>query len=306
MKYLKLIRVQNLLLLALMQLTVHFGFLRQQNLGLALSDLNACLLVLATVLVAAGGYVINNIMDVATDLENKPEQVVVGKGVSEAAAYNLYIGLTISGVLLGYYLAYEVDKWGLATAFILAGVVLYAYANFLKRTLLAGNIAIALLTGFSVLVVGIYDLIPTMPFNDRDMTEIVLRILLDYSIFTCLINLIREIVKDLEDVNGDYNQGMNTLPIALGVSRTAKVTSVLGILATVLLAWYIYEYLFDLTYVTLYALVFLMSPLLFFSIKIWSGKKQKEFSAMSLMLKVVIFFGILSIAILTFNMNHRA
>lgn len=306
MKYLKLIRYQNLLMLALMQLIVHFGFLRQQNIALALSDLNAVLLVLATVLVAAGGYVINNLQDVATDLENKPEDVVIGNGISESTGYNLYFGLTIAGVALGYYVAYEIDRWGFATAFILVGVVLYAYANFLKRTLLAGNVAIALLTGFSVLIVGIFDLVPTLEINDKSLVMTVFGILLDYAIFTVIINLIREIVKDLEDVNGDYSQGMNTLPIALGVSRTAKIASVLGVIAFSVLAWYIYEYIFSLTFATLYALIFLISPLAFFSIKIWSGKKQKDFAQMSLLLKIVIFFGILSIAVITLNMKYNA
>ncbi|NUY79782.1 geranylgeranylglycerol-phosphate geranylgeranyltransferase [Flavobacterium sp. MAH-1] len=306
MNYLRLIRYQNLLMLALMQLIVHFGFLRQQNIALALSDLNAVLLVLATVLVAAGGYVINNLQDVATDLENKPDDVVIGKGISESTGYNLYFGLTISGVALGYYVAYEIDRWGFATAFILVGVVLYAYANFLKRTLLAGNIAIALLTGFSVLIVGIFDLVPTLEINDRPLVMTVFGILSDYAIFTVIINLIREIVKDLEDVNGDYNQGMNTLPIALGVTRTAKIASVLGVVAFSVLAWYIYAYIFALTFATLYALIFLISPLAFFSIKVWSGKKQKDFAQMSLLLKIIIFFGILSIAVITLNMKYNA
>ncbi|MBD3581094.1 geranylgeranylglycerol-phosphate geranylgeranyltransferase [Flavobacterium selenitireducens] len=306
MNYLKLIRYKNLLMIALMQLIVHFGFLKQQGIGLAMSDFQAVLLAVATVLIAAGGYVINNVLDIATDLENKPGDVVVGNGISEERAYNLYFGLTITGVALGFYLSYEIERWNFSMVFILVAMTLYLYANSLKRMLLVGNVVIALLTGISVLVVGIFDLVPTLFYNDKSMVATIMGVLLDYAIFTCLVNLIREIVKDLEDVNGDYNQGMNTLPIALGIGRTTKIASVLGVMAFVTLSWYVYQYLFQLTYTTLYALVFLISPLVFFSIRIWSAKKQKEFSSLSLLLKIVLFLGILSIAVLTFNMKYNA
>ena len=94
MKYLKLIRFQNLVMLALMQLIFRYGFLELQNIPLALADWQYILLVLSTVSIAAGGYIINNIFDVATDTENKPENVVVGKFISETKAYNLYIGFS--------------------------------------------------------------------------------------------------------------------------------------------------------------------------------------------------------------------
>ena len=102
MNYLKLIRYQNLLMLALMQLIFRYGFLELQNIPLALADWQYVLLVLATVCIAAGGYIINNIMDVETDTENKPENVIVGKFISETKAYNLYIGFTVIGVAIGF------------------------------------------------------------------------------------------------------------------------------------------------------------------------------------------------------------
>ena len=105
MNYLKLIRYQNLLMLALMQLVFRYGFLELQNIPLALADWQFGILVLATVCIAAGGYIINNIMDVETDAENKPENVIVGKFISETKAYNLYIGFTVIGVAMGFYLS---------------------------------------------------------------------------------------------------------------------------------------------------------------------------------------------------------
>ena len=105
MKYLKLIRYQNLLMIAFMQCLFRYGFLKLQNVPLALADWQFALLVLATVFIAAGGYIINDIMDVETDNFNKPNKVIVGKSISESMAYNLYFGFTITGVLIGFLLS---------------------------------------------------------------------------------------------------------------------------------------------------------------------------------------------------------
>ena len=90
MNYLKLIRYQNLLLLAFMQLIFRYGFLKLQNIPLALNDFQYVLLVLSTVLIAAAGYVINDIFDQETDYYNRPNTLIIGKSVTEKAAYNLY------------------------------------------------------------------------------------------------------------------------------------------------------------------------------------------------------------------------
>src|SRR6476620_9788540 len=100
--FLKLIRYQNLLMLAFMQLLFRYGFLKLQNAPLSLADWQYVLLVLSTVLIAAAGYVINNIFDQRTDQQNKPHDVIVGKKISENAAYKIYAALNISGVAIGY------------------------------------------------------------------------------------------------------------------------------------------------------------------------------------------------------------
>ena len=134
MKYLRLIRYQNLLMLALMQLIFRHGFLELQNIPLALSDWQYGILVLATVCIAAGGYIINNIFDVETDAENKPENVIVGKFISETKAYNLYIGFTVIGVAMGFYLSNVINKPSFASLFIVIAATLYFYATSLKQS----------------------------------------------------------------------------------------------------------------------------------------------------------------------------
>ena len=306
MKFLKLIRYQNLLLLAFMQLIFRYVFFQSQDIPLALADWQYGLFVLSTVLIAAGGYVINNIFDQHTDTINKPNTVVIGKSISETQGYNIYIALTATGVSIGFYLSNVIAKPGFATIFILIAATLYLYATSFNQMMLIGNIMVALLLSFSVVIIGIFDLFPTIHEGNQQQMANLFSILLDYTIFAFMINLLREIVKDIEDVDGDYNMGMNTLPIAIGKSRATKIVFVLSFIPLLLILHYIYNYLFGLLFVTLYLLFFVVAPLLYFTIKIGAATSKKEFHNLSLLLKWILLFGILSIVVISINMNYNA
>jgi 4-hydroxybenzoate polyprenyltransferase len=308
MKYLKLIRYQNLLLLAFMQLIFRYGFLKHEAVYLFLNDFQYGLLVLSTLMIAAAGYIINDIMDQETDSENKPFKMVIGKSISESMAYNLYFVLNVTGVGIGSYLSNLIQKPKFVLLFILIVSLLYLYATTFKRMLLVGNIIVAFLLGVSILIIGVYDLLPLTFENNQKEMGVYFSLLLDYALFAFIINFIREIVKDMEDVNGDYNQGMNTLPITLGVSRTGKVVFGLGIIVTLILLWYTNTYLMNnhLYYAVIYALLFVVAPMIFFIIKIWNAKSKKDFHLLSSVLKWVIFFGILSVLVINLNIKNNA
>jgi 4-hydroxybenzoate polyprenyltransferase len=306
MKYLKLIRYQNLLMLAFMQLIFRYGYFKFQNIPLALADWQYGLLVLSTVLIAAGGYVINNIFDQNTDNENKPQNVIVGKTISETKAYNLYIALNCVGVGIGFYLSNVILRPGLASIFILIAATLYLYASSLKQMMLIGNIIVALLLAFSVIIIGVFDLYPATAADNQQQMAVVFSILLDYAVFAFILNFIREIIKDLEDINGDYNQGMNTLAVVLGINKTSKIVFGLSFVPVFAILFYINNYLFQLQFVTFYLLLFVLAPLLFFTMKIWSAKTKNDFNKLSLLLKWILLFGIASIVVITLNMNYNA
>lgn len=308
MKYLKLIRYQNLLMLAFMQLLFRYSFLKQQDIPLALADWQYGLLVLSTVLLAAAGYVINNIFDVASDTINKPNDVVIGKGISEAQAHNIYFGLNITGVAIGFYLSNVIMRPGFATIFILIASLLYFYSTTLKQIMLLGNFVVAFLLALSVIIIGVFDIFPATNADNQAQMASLFSILIDYALFAFMINFIREIVKDIEDVNGDYNQGMNTLPIAIGISRTAKIALGLAIIPFILSLLYINKYFVenDLLIVTLYAFAFVLAPLLYFIVKIFSAKSQKDFHHLSTVLKLILLFGIFSILVITLNIKFNA
>ena len=308
MKYLKLIRYQNLLLLALMQLIFRYGFLKFQNIFLSLADWQYGLLVLSTVLIAAAGYIINDILDQETDSDNRPESTIVGKLISEKAAYNLYFILNITGVGIGYYLANVIHKPSFAGVFIIVSATLYMYATNLKQMLLIGNIIVALLLSFSVIIIGLFDLLPATYEGNQTEMRVMFSILIDYAIFAFIINLIREIVKDMEDYTGDYNHGMSTLPIVIGIPKTSKIIGVLSIIATLILLWYINSNLMSskLYYAVIYGLIFVVAPMIFFVVKIWNAKTKEEFRLLSTVLKWIIFFGILSILAINLNIMYNA
>lgn len=308
MKYLKLIRYQNLLMLALMQFIFRYGFLELQNIPLALAHWQYVLLVLSTVCIAAGGYIINNIFDVETDTENKPENVVVGKFISETKAYNFYIGFTVIGVAIGFYLSNVIDKPSFASLFIIIAATLYFYATNLKQSLLMGNFIVALLLSFSVIIIGIFDLFPITNEENRPVMGLLFGILLDYAIFAFIINFIREIVKDLQDMDGDSNQGMNTLPIFFGTKNTIKLVFGLSFIPVILILNYINANLFSsgLLYGTVFGLVFILAPLLYFTSNIWFATKTKDFHHLSTVLKWILFFGILSIVVINLNIKYNA
>jgi 4-hydroxybenzoate polyprenyltransferase len=295
-------------MLAFMQLLFRYSFLKQQDIPLALADWQYGLLVLSTVLLAAAGYVINNIFDVASDTINKPNDVIIGKGISETRAYNIYFGLNITGVAIGFYLSNVIMRPGFATIFILIASLLYFYSTTLKQIMLLGNFVVALLLALSVIIIGIFDIFPATNVDNQAQMASLFSILIDYALFAFMINFIREIVKDIEDVNGDYNQGMNTLPIAIGISRAAKIALGFAVIPFILSLLYINKYFMEnnLLIVTLYAFAFVLAPLLYFIVKIFSAKSQKEFHHLSTVLKLILLFGILSILVITLNIKYNA
>jgi 4-hydroxybenzoate polyprenyltransferase len=307
MTFLKLIRYQNLLLLALMQLIFRFGYLELINIPLSLWYWQYALLIAATVLIAAGGYVINDIFDQETDLQNHPKKTIIGNSISESKAYIIYASLTITGVLCGFILANSVEKSNFAVIFVLIATLLYFYASTLKQIAVVGNIIVATLLAFSVIIIGIFDIVPNTFDINREQMMLAFSILFDYAKFAFIINLVREIIKDIEDIKGDKLQEMRTLPILIGVAKTNKIAFLLLLLPVLYLLYYVKIYLFEsnLYYTVFYAIALVIAPIIICLIKIWNAKEKSDYTQISSLLKWIIFFGILSIAVITLNIKFN-
>src|SRR5690606_14297971 len=113
--------------------------------------------------------------------------------------------------------------------FVVFSALLYLYASYLKGVFLVGNLLVSGLVAMSLLIVPLFDLLPAITVENQAGQSAVFKIVLYYALFAFSINFIREIVKDLQDINGDKKGGMNTLAIALGRKRTMKIVFALAV-----------------------------------------------------------------------------
>jgi len=306
MKYLKLIRFENLLLIAGIQYSFGYGFIRVSTQNFALNHFEFALLTLATVCLTAGAYIINDIQDYAADKINKPRKVLINDFISENIAFNLYIGLNIAGVALAFYLSNSVGKPNLTGVFILVALTFYFYANQLKDLFLVGLFIKSLLSSLVILIIPLYDIYPIVNDENLSVSVMILKVMIDFSILTFLVHLTRELIKDLVSKNGDYNEGFPTLPILFGAKRTHFIVLALVLCGVILVSMYIYFYLWihNLYLATAYSLAFVLSQFIFVLIQLLSKQKNQDYLKMAKMLKYILFFACFSIVIITYSISH--
>jgi len=269
--FLKLTRVWNLVIVALAQYFTA-GFLIGRH---TLNDIHLFLLSLSTVAIAAAGYIINDYYDVKIDLINKPDRVVVGKGITRRHALLLHILLSFIGIVIGFLLS-----WWIAAVNVFSVFFLWLYSNNLKRLAFVGNFAVSLLTGLSILVVDA--LYP--PHHS---------LIWIYSVFAFFITLVREMVKDMEDLKGDDTFGCKTLPIIWGIRKTK-------LLIYIILAIFIYVVLLlNQQYSQLplrYFALFLFIPIALLVFWMLRADTKKDFAWLSAFCKIILILGTLSMA----------
>lgn len=269
----RLTRVWNLLIIGLAQYCTA-GLL----IGIeTLSDSRLFLLALSTILIAAGGYSINDYYDVKIDLINKPDRVVVGNALSRRTVLMLHSLLSLTGTGLGFFLSWQLGVINFASAFFL-----WLYSNALKRLPFIGNFTVAALTGLSVIVVNF--LFPPL-----------LATVSVYALFAFFMTLIREIIKDLEDLRGDNTFGCQTLPIVWGIRPTKLfIYFLIVVFAVVVVA--IHGYITPLP-VTFF-LGFLLLPMGILVGWLIRADTRKDFRRLSQFCKLIMLAGIFSMAFL--------
>lgn len=287
-------------MIALVQLLIKYALFEPFEADIMFNWFGIALLILSTMYLAAAGNIINDIYDVETDLVNRPNKVIVGKKVSEKTAYNLFITFNVIGILIGFYLSRLVGRSGFFALFVIISALLYVYATYLKQTLLVGNIVVSILVAMSVLIVGLFELLPAITPQNQPTQLFFFKILLDYALFAFVINLIREIAKDMEDIDGDYKAGMNTLPIAIGRDRASKVLFALTLLPLFGVVYYVMTYMYKQPIAVAYFLILIIAPLLYISIKSFTAETKKDYHHISMILKLVMLFGMLSLLLYAF------
>lgn len=240
-------------------------------------DVRLLVLSLSTMIIAAGGYSINDYYDVKIDLINKPERVVVGKTLSRRQVLLIHSVLSLTGTAMGFFLS-----WPIGVVNFIAGFLLWLYSNALKRLPFVGNLAVALLTGLSVFVVNLLFL----PIQT---------LVLVYVLFAFFMTLIREIIKDMEDLKGDDSFGCRTLPIIWGL-RPTKVFIYLLILLFCAGVILIHFYVARLP--VLFFTGFLLVPMGILVIWLIRADTKKDYFYLSQISKLIMLAGIFSMAFL--------
>ncbi|GAA4312054.1 geranylgeranylglycerol-phosphate geranylgeranyltransferase [Compostibacter hankyongensis] len=231
--FLKLIRYPNLIYIFLTQYLLQYAVIRPVYLR---SDMQATLghgafflLSLATVLIAAAGYIINDYFDVNIDQINKPDKIIIDKYISRRWAMLWHTLLNVAGVGLGFAIAWSIGRPLLGFTQLMCTGLLWFYSTAYKRQLLIGNVVISLLTALTVMVVGFYEpqLYSGVTPQSAVPAYLLLRVILAYAVFAFLLSLVREMVKDLEDIKGDDKEGCRTFPIVYGVNASKDFAAAL-------------------------------------------------------------------------------
>jgi 4-hydroxybenzoate polyprenyltransferase len=301
---LNLIRYKNLLLIILLQVLIKYALFASFGVSVTLSLFEFMLLVLATICIAAAGNVINDVYDVETDLVNKPHKVIVGNSISEKTALNLFIILNVIGVGIGFYLSNRIGRSGFAALFIIISVLLYIYATYLKQTVLIGNIIVSVLVAMSIIIVGLFDLLPAITPQNQQTQLAIFKIVFNYAVFAFMINLLREIIKDIEDIDGDSKTEIKTLPVVIGKKRATILVFILSLIPLFAVTYYVVTYLYKQQIAVVYFLVFIIAPLLYFTIKSISAKSNRELHQLSNIIKGVMLFGVLSLLLYPYMLNN--
>lgn len=277
---LRLSRFNNLVIIFLTQYAGAIFLLNpEQPLAFVIADLGFFILVLSTVIIAAAGYYINDYYDIKIDLINKPDKVIVGHTIKRRPVMFAHTTLNAIGIFLGTLVSLWIGAIHLICAFLL-----WWYSNQLKRWPFIGNFVVAVLTGSTLLVLLVY-------YKSFDLLTIT------YAFFAFGITLIREIIKDIEDVEGDASYGGLTLPVIFGVRRTK-------IILLILIAPFVISLVVFLQKVQnqflLYYFGLLLLPFIYFLIRLLRADTKKHFSYLSSYCKWLIIAGILSMVILKF------
>jgi 4-hydroxybenzoate polyprenyltransferase len=304
MKYLKLIKYQNLLLLATMLLVFRYLFLTQSYIDLALTDFNYLLLVLSTVCIAAGGAVMQHIVNQEEDEIIHPQSRLVGNAITETSAYNWYIGLTIVGVGIGFYLSNVIYKPTFASLFVLVATLLYVQATNLKQIPFINNCITALLVAIPIITIALFDVFPATDATNKVRMGEVFGILIDYAIFSFFLVLLKELVNDLKNKHNDEMVGNTTLATRLGLLKTKIIVGVFVILILAMILYYCKNYLFELNLALYYILITMVGPLLLVGLKLINSTNAKEFIVLNRVLQFVLITSLFSIAVIIYSIQH--
>jgi len=311
--FLKLIRFSNLIIIAMTQYFIRWYILKPlltvSGFRVQLGITQFAMLVLSTVSIASAGYIINDYFDRKTDLINRPGRVIVGRLINRRYAMFFHILFTIIGLIAGTYVAYSIERLSLSVIFLFASGILWLYSTTYKRQILVGNIVISVLVGIVPLMVLLFEfplLVRKYHFYALAAGvnfDVLIVWVCAYAGFAFLVNLIREIIKDMEDFEGDYVFGRKTIPIVWGMKVSKWLVALLtGI--TVIPIFYLLMFHLTDRISFIYIVLLIIMPLFLIAFGVfWAGSKN-QYHTLSQMIKLVMFTGLLYCPVANYILSH--
>ena len=317
----RLIRLPNLFMVIITMVLVRYGLVMPllehlpgtyrgesvnvPDLKLSLETWQFVLLVLSTTLITAAGYVINDYFDTRTDQINRPHRVIVGREISRRSAMALHLVLNALGIVCGVAVAFFIGFPFLGIVFFMVAGFLWFYSTTYKRQFLIGNLLVALLTGLVPFMVVLFEI----PLLNKDYSDIMVRyqatwrpVILwvsAFSLFAFLMTLMRELIKDMEDLEGDWSFGSSSLPVILGMDATRIIVIALAVICAALMGTVWYFYLGD-TITLVYIILLLIIPLVWLIIGMIRARKPADYHRASTLSKWIMLAGVVFILVVRY------
>lgn len=307
--FFKLIRWPNLFFIALTQCLFYFCVFHSLFTGAtyAYQDQLFFLLVIASLFIASAGYIINDYFDMLIDAVNKPQKLIVDKVIKRRWAIMWHWLLSLAGLLISFYVSRMTGKWIILFVNICCVLLLWFYSTHFKKKLLVGNVIIAALTAWVIIVVyffagaGLMDINgwkqAQYPFDIRKLFKFTML----YAGFAFIVSLIREVVKDLEDLEGDSRYNCKTMPVVWGINASKVFTAVwLVVCIAALSIVQLYALQSGWWISAVFCILFIIFPLLFILRKLYKANKQVDYHTISTAVKLVMLSGILTMLFFSF------
>lgn len=303
----KLIRWQNLLFSALvvwlMDKMVAVPLLDRALFGEQLPWWMLCMLMFSVLMIAAGGYAINDYFDVKIDQINRPDRLLVTRDISKHQAMLVHQLMTIVGIVVGLVLAWLTRSWSLALVFIFVPGLMWFYSSTYKRQFIVGNLIVsfaAALVPFTVAMANTAYM--NRLYGNEIMQYAVVRKELYvwigcFGLFAFLTTLVREIIKDLQDRIGDRELECHTMPILLGEFWTKCIITLFILLLAAVACVVVFRLLpFSHEWNSMpvrYLIFGLILPLCCELYLIWSARIPSDYRFAQGLMKFVMFIGVM-------------
>lgn len=304
----RLIRLPNLIIVAVTQGLIYYQLLnktfRKYSLSGTFNSFEFALFAVATILVTASGYIINDIYDIETDRVNKPDKRIIQVHLNKSNAWKIYFSMILTGGLISLYLAVQRNDLFHWFIYPVAVFFLYGYSRWFKGIPYVGNILVSL---FCAAVPGIFflseaSILKELKIKDLSSFLSLHGLLLSYVIFAFLTNLYREIVKDLQDEAGDKLANINTAAVYFGKKNTRFIALFISFIISMVITFTFSQTIFsNIPYLFTMQCLLIQLPLSVSIIKLIQAKDDKAFRNVGLWIKLIMINGLILITYLTIN-----